>query len=201
MNRAKIILLCVAAAITYGVSHDQVTARLCIEYFTVAHPPLFSATSPTMVGLCWGVAATFGIGTALGVLLALAADVGNQPPLPASQLLRPVAKLLAAMAISALIAGVCGYFLAERGTISIPADFADAIPREHHHRFMAVWFAHGASYLAGLGGGGFLVFNIWRARGRPAVISLFPRSPGGAIRAVVIVIVAAVVLWLRFGTR
>jgi hypothetical protein len=36
----KIILACVAAAIIYGILHDQITARVCVEYFTVFHPPV-----------------------------------------------------------------------------------------------------------------------------------------------------------------
>jgi hypothetical protein len=201
VNRLKIILLCITAAITYGVLHDQVTARLCIEYFTVAHPPYFSATSPTMVGLCWGIAATAGIGILFGVLLALVAHGGNEAPLPASQLLRPVARLLAMMALSALAAGVCGYFLAQGGAISIPAAFANVIPQERHNHFMAVWFAHGASYLVGLSGGGYLVLGIWRARGKPAVLPLIPRSPGAVVRTAVVVVVAVYVLWICLGRQ
>jgi hypothetical protein len=31
MAGLRIVLLCIAAAIVYGVVHDQVTARICIE--------------------------------------------------------------------------------------------------------------------------------------------------------------------------
>jgi hypothetical protein len=46
----KIILASVAAAIIYGIVHDQITARICIEYFTVFHPPVFLTQSPTLLG-------------------------------------------------------------------------------------------------------------------------------------------------------
>jgi len=36
-----IVLLCIVAAVVYGVVHDQVTARVCVEYFTIGHPPVF----------------------------------------------------------------------------------------------------------------------------------------------------------------
>jgi hypothetical protein len=36
MESLKIVLLCVGAAVTYGVLHDQVTARVCVEYFPIA---------------------------------------------------------------------------------------------------------------------------------------------------------------------
>jgi hypothetical protein len=31
----RILLLSVAAAVLYGILQDQVTARICVEYFTV----------------------------------------------------------------------------------------------------------------------------------------------------------------------
>jgi hypothetical protein len=31
----KIIMLCLLAAIAYGILHDQVTARVRVEYFTI----------------------------------------------------------------------------------------------------------------------------------------------------------------------
>ena len=42
MKSVEIILLCVVSAVIYGVCHDQVTARVCVEYFTVGHPPIFT---------------------------------------------------------------------------------------------------------------------------------------------------------------
>jgi len=33
MQSIKIILTCVVAAILYGIVHDQITARICVEYF------------------------------------------------------------------------------------------------------------------------------------------------------------------------
>lgn len=67
----RIILLCVAVAVVYDVLHDQVTARLCVEYFTIAHPPLFDTDDPTLLGLAWGALATWWVGLALGVALVL----------------------------------------------------------------------------------------------------------------------------------
>jgi hypothetical protein len=54
MEIIKIWLLSIAAAILYGILHDQVTARVCLEYFTVFHPPVFDTTSPTLLALGWG---------------------------------------------------------------------------------------------------------------------------------------------------
>jgi hypothetical protein len=63
------------------------------------------------------------------------------------------------MAASAFTAGVVGYQLSHRSFISIPAALAEVVPVHKHDRFMAVWFAHGTSYLIGLAGGAFLCFK------------------------------------------
>ena len=70
VRKALIILLSICGACIYGVVHDQITARLCLEYFTIAHPPLFHTRSTSLLALYWGVAATIGIGALLGVVLA-----------------------------------------------------------------------------------------------------------------------------------
>jgi len=62
----KIILLCLAAALVYRILHDQITARVCVEYFTVFHPPIFATHSPTLLALGWGVIATWWVGLLLG---------------------------------------------------------------------------------------------------------------------------------------
>ena len=58
MAYIAIISMSVAAAVVYGVVHDQVTVRVCIEYFTIGHPPVLGIESPTLLGLYWGVVAT-----------------------------------------------------------------------------------------------------------------------------------------------
>ena len=198
-NKARIVSLCLAAAVIYGVVHDQITARLCIEYFTVAHPPLFSATSATVVALCWGVAATAGIGAVFGVVLALVCQAGDAPPLAASLLVGRIARLVAGMAVSAIVAGVSGYVLALHGVVSMPSSFSELIPAVRHNRFIAVWFAHAGSYIAGLYGGSTLVFGIWRERGKPAVLALFPRTPAAAFRSGILVLIAAYIAWRRIA--
>ncbi len=197
-KRLQIVLLSVLAACSYGVIHDQITARICLEYFTVAHPPLFPTASPTLLALCWGVAATAGIGAALGVVLARVSQSRGTIPSSVANLGRSILLLLVVMGASAFAAGTVGYQFSRRGYISFPAGLAGSIPANRQDRFMAVWFAHGASYLVGLIGGALLCFSIWQARGKPSVISLFPRTRAGAIRAGLIAAVVVYVLWVRF---
>jgi|SRR5579859_6971364 len=164
MEALKIIALCILAAITYGIVHDQITARICIEYFTIGHPPVFHTTSPTLLGLGWGVIATWWVGLFLGVPLALAARCGTRTRLTAAQLTPSIAKLLVVMACAAFLAGLMGFILASRGTIQLPDFMAGSIPSNHRVGFMADWWAHSASYLSGFVGGMVVIVWSWRKR-------------------------------------
>jgi hypothetical protein len=169
MRPALIVLLCVAAAIAYGILHDQVTARVCVEYFTVAHPPVFPTDDPTLLGLGWGIIATWWAGLILGFALAVAARAGRRPKRSVRSLVRPVAVLLAAMAILATLAGVGGYALGKGGiVVAIPSagPLPDRIPREKWAAFQACAFAHTTSYWAGFVGGGIQITLVWMSRRR-----------------------------------
>ena len=85
--------------------------------------------------------------------------------------------------------------------ISLPASLAASLPATIHDRFMGVWWAHCASYLVGLVGAGVLCFHIWKARGRPPVISVFPRTRGACLRAAVLAAAVGCILWFRLTAR
>jgi hypothetical protein len=158
MEALKIWLLCVGAAIGYGIVHDQVTVRICVEYFSVFHPTLLPLQSPTLLGLQWGIVATWWVGAALGILLAIAARAGGRAPLSARHLYRTISILLVCMAAGALIAGITGFLLSRNGFISLDW-LSPALPPEKHARFLADLWAHSASYLIGILGG--LIACIW----------------------------------------
>src|SRR5690606_31679593 len=86
----RIVALSIAAAIVYGIVHDQVTVRVCVEYFTIGHAPLFATESPTLLAVCWGIAATWWVGLLLGLPLAFTALRGPRPVRTASSLVRPI---------------------------------------------------------------------------------------------------------------
>ena len=98
MESLKIVLLCILAAILYGILHDQVTARGCVEYFTIGHPPIFQTDDPTLIAFGWGVIATWWMGEILSIPAVLAARVGSWPKFSAANLLRPIGCLLIVMA-------------------------------------------------------------------------------------------------------
>jgi hypothetical protein len=166
MESIKIVFACIAAAILYGIVHDQFTARICVEYFTVFHPPVFATRSPTLQGLGWGIIATWWVGALLGLLLALAARAGSRPALAAAGLIRPIGKLLLVMAAGAVISGVTGFFLATRGLITPPEVVMSSLPPSAGARFMADWWAHGTSYAVGFFGGIFLCVMQYQKRKR-----------------------------------
>src|SRR5690349_23115652 len=111
MQAVTIVAVCIACAVAYGILHDQVTARVCVEYFTIGHPPVFATESPTLLGIGWGVIATWWVGLLLGIPLAIAARAGRRTKRGASSLIRPVVSLLTIMAVLALLAGLTGYAL------------------------------------------------------------------------------------------
>ena len=160
-----IVVLCIAAAVAYGVLHDQITARVCVEYFTIGHPPIFGTDDPTLLGLGWGVLATCWVGVLLGVPLAVAARLGSRPKRSAGSPIRPLAVLMLVSAGCALLAGIVGALLARAGVIALWGPIAREVPRENHIAFLADLWAHNASYLSGFIGGGILIFRVWRGRG------------------------------------
>jgi drug/metabolite transporter superfamily protein YnfA len=163
-----IVLMGVVAAVGYGIAHDQVTARVCVEYFTVGHPPVFGTDDPTLLGLGWGILATWWVGLLLGVPLAVVARAGSRPKRSVRSLVRPVGRLLLVTAACALVAGLTGRFLASWGAVYLVGPIARDLPADRHVPFLADLWAHTASYLVGLAGGIVVLVSVWRSRGRAA---------------------------------
>src|SRR6187200_1060627 len=97
MKALAIVAMSIAAAVVYGILHDQVTARVCVEYFTIGHPPVFATESPTLLGIGWGVIATWWVGLLLGPPLAFAARAGRRPKRHVRTLVCPILNLLVVM--------------------------------------------------------------------------------------------------------
>ncbi|MCC9606991.1 hypothetical protein LOC68_15075 [Blastopirellula sp. JC732] len=161
----KIILMCIAAAILYGVCHDMITTRICLEYFTVFHAPVWGgATDPTVLALTWGAKATWWVGLILSIPAVLLARAGAPPKLAARDLVRPIGYLLLTMAIGSLVAGLVAWRLAEGGVIWPAPDFARLMKREAHVGFLIDAWAHSAAYAFGFFGGIAVCIWIWMQR-------------------------------------
>jgi hypothetical protein len=94
----EIVSTCVLATIVYGILHDQVTARIAVEHFTVFHPRVIDSVDPTALALVFGVLATWWVGVFGGLLLAAAARLGSRRKRPAASLRRPLVIALASRA-------------------------------------------------------------------------------------------------------
>jgi len=165
----RIVLLVVTASVAYGVVHDQVTVRLSLEYFTVLHPRLGflrGSESPTLLGLAWGVVATWWVGVILGIPLAYVCRRGPEPRFGARDLLPPLAVLLGIMGAGAALAALVGRELGLSGAIELHPALASGIPPDRRlGALMALW-AHSASYALGTLGGIALSVHVWIARRR-----------------------------------
>lgn len=171
MPSIRIVLMSVLAAVLYGIVHDQITARICVEYFTIGHPPIFGTEDPTLLGIGWGIIATWWVGLLIGIPLAIVSRAGSRPKRSPASLIQPVGKLLAVMGIGATIAGIVGGCLASVGAVFLIGRLAEAVPADRHVVFLIDLWAHSASYLIGLVGGIVLIVNVWRSRGVAGVSS------------------------------
>jgi len=176
METVKIIAFATLSAIVYGILHDLVTAHVCVEYFTIAHPPVFSTKSPFLLAIGWGIIATWWVGLPLGVLLAAAARLGKSNKLGLKDLRRLIIVLMLCSGVAAVVAGTVG------GLFFVPFDagiywWYDAIPKAKHAAFTFAAWAHGTSYLFGLVGGLFLIGHTIWCRFRPARPVTLP-APG-----------------------
>src|SRR5690349_1028424 len=136
MRFVGIVILCIVMAVLYGIVHDQITARICVEYFTIGHPPVFGTDDPTLLGLGWGIIATWWVGAILGVILAAAACVGPWPKLDAQKLMGPLALMLLIVCSLAALSGVVGYGLAGNGSVHLIGDLATRVPADKHRAFL-----------------------------------------------------------------
>jgi hypothetical protein len=137
-----------------------------VEYFTIGHPPVFGTDDPTLLGIGWGIIATWWVGLLLGVPLALAARAGSRPKRSVASLVRPLGWLFVVAGVSASCAGCLGWLLARSGLVFLVGPIAARVPTEKHVPFIADMWAHIASYLVGFLGGIFVIVYVWRSRPR-----------------------------------
>ena len=148
-DRLRIIIACVGAAIFYGIIHDQITIRICPEYFTVFHPFLITTSSLTVLALAWAVVATWWMGMLIGIFVSVTARWGSWPKLSLSDIKTHLAVFILILGGLALMAGLTGYFGYRAQLFSAPDIPADALDQDRYPRFMAAWFMHLTSYFAG----------------------------------------------------
>jgi hypothetical protein len=150
----------------YGVLHNQISARVSSEYFTIGHRTLIQSTSPTLMGIAWGINSTWWVGLILGVLLASAGRLGRWEKRTARSFVRPVLILFAACGAASLLSGFAGYRLVSSGTVPFLPEMSRVIPLERQPFYIAALWMHTASYTAAAMGG--LILTVRVAAGRLA---------------------------------
>jgi hypothetical protein len=177
MQSIAIVTLSTACCIVYGVVHDQITVRICVEYFTVFHPDIFGTDNPTLLGLGWGVVATWWVGLFLGIPLAVVSRAGARPKRTSKQLFRPIGLLLILTACVACLAGLFALVAASNDWIRVAEPWASRIPADKHVLFLVDLWMHNGSYVAGFVGGLILIASVWHSRRTvPAAVIAVPTS-------------------------
>ncbi len=176
----QIILLGVGASVAYGILQDQITAHLCVEYFTIGHIDYLNLGDPTLIAVEWGLIATWWAGLLLGLLVALVARVGARPRLGPRDLLRPTLLAMTGVGLIATIAGIVGYLAAGAGAVYLLEPLASAVPRSRHVAFLTDLWAHDAAYLAGALAGIALCVWTWRRRSALRRVRVTKAAQGAA---------------------
>ena len=164
----KIVAMSVVAAMLYGVAHDQVTSRICIEYYTIGHARVFETDSATLLALGQGILSTWWYGLVLGLPLAAAARMGSKPTTKAGTLRRPLGFLLLRVAFYSFLGGIAGYYAASQGWVYLVDTLAHRIVDEREAVFIAVLWAHWTAYGSAAVEGLLFCVRTWRRRGAPA---------------------------------
>jgi hypothetical protein len=120
---------------------------------------VFGTDDPTLLGLGWGVIATWWVGLILGVLLAGSAQVGDWPPVGVGKLYGPLAVTLLCVGVVAALAGVVGHVAAARGWVYLVGPVVERLPADRHVAFLTDLWTHLASYIGGGIGG--IILCAW----------------------------------------
>jgi hypothetical protein len=143
---------------------DQISARLCPEYFTVFHPPIRALTDPTLLGISWGFLGAWWGGIILGLCVGFTATLGSRPKLSPRELVCPLAVLVCVVAIVAALTGFTVWHHSKLLGVSLAG--AALVPPEHHLGLLTVACYHFAAYASATIGGVVLCVWVWRERGK-----------------------------------
>lgn len=153
------VLASIAAAVVYGLIHDQITIRICPEYFTVWHPHLIDYPNLTVLALFWGVVATWWMGAILGFILGFAAVLGPKPPPAFPAIVRSLVFVLLFTAGCAIVVGVGTAVSGFIAPAWISGLAISSMGQEELRRFTIDLFIHNASYdISSLA----TIFAAWR---------------------------------------
>lgn len=175
--RFRFAALGVTAGVTYGILQDQVSARLCPEYFTILHPPITGHTNPTLLGIAWGFLGTWWAGLFLGYIAGLIAGLGTLPKLAPREIIRPLLVLMGGIAAAVAVMGATVYWHAEMFGVSLDPELGKILPSQRHRALLIVACYHFVGYVAAFGGSFVLWAWIWRERIKRALLIRLELDP------------------------
>ncbi|OWK46547.1 hypothetical protein [Fimbriiglobus ruber] len=157
--RSKAVVFGATAMAVYGGAQDQISARLCPEYFTVLHNPIPGLTDPTLLALAWGFLGAMGGGVAVGYAAALAATLGPRPQLTFRELIKPILFLIATVGTASAVTGGSVYISAEQFDIRVDPFLDRYIPVERQRGAFVVACYHLVAYVTAIIGS--VVMCVW----------------------------------------
>lgn len=164
--RPRIMLLAVVVLCGYAMLQDQVSARLCPEYFTVLHNPIPGVTDPTLLGLIWGFLGAAPGGLVLGYVLGLCATAGRHPPWGVRRLVRPLMALTGFVGFVTAVTGLAVWRHLDLFGVRFEEGFLAGVPAERHRAAFVVACYHLAAYAASVAGSVGLCVWVGVSRGR-----------------------------------
>ena len=181
LPRYRFALIGLVAIVGYAIVQDQISARLCPEYFTVLHRPVPGVTDPTLLGVCWGFLGGWWGGALLGYAAGLTATLGPHPKLTPRELLKPIALLVCAVAAATALAGYSVWRHSEALGVMLDPGMAEAVPPKRHTALLTVACYHFVAYASAVVGG--VVLCVWvgserRKRDEREKTACPPNSPG-----------------------
>lgn len=159
VSRYRFALLGLGAIVGYAVLQDQVSARLCPEYFTVLHRPIPGVTDPTLLGVCWGFLGGWWGGVLLGYAAGLTATLGDRPKLSPRELVQPIGLLVGGVAAATALAGFSVWRHSEMLGVTLDPGMAEAVPVRRHRALLTVACYHFVAYASSVLGG--VVLCVW----------------------------------------
>jgi hypothetical protein len=150
----------------YAMLQDQVSARLCPEYFTVLHPPIPNLTDPTLLGISWGFIGGWWGGIVMGYVAGLVATLGPRPKLQPHEFVRPLAVLVMSVAVLTALTGFTVWHHANLLGVSLDSGMNGLVPVERHRAVLVVACYHFTAYATATLGGVVLCGWVWNERRR-----------------------------------
>lgn len=168
LPRYRFALIGLVVVVGSAVLQDQVSARLCPEYFTHLHRPIPGLADPTLLGICWGFLGAWWGGALLGYAAGLTATLGPRPKLTPRELVKPIVLVVCAVAAATTLAGVSVWRHAEMLGVTLDPGMAEAVPVRRHRELLTVACYHFVAYAGSAVGSVVLCVWVWAERRKRA---------------------------------